>query len=92
MAADWRKSATAKIAALPDEDRQRFMERHGLESPSPAINLPHDLLESKNGIGVYFNPNDWVGDHAGVQRHPVGAEKEGQRTEGGRGSMGYGDG
>ena len=55
MAADLRRSAAEKIAALPDEDRQRFMERHGLESPSPAINLPHDLLESKNGIGAYFN-------------------------------------
>jgi len=58
MAADWQKSAKAKIAALPENERQRFLEKHGLKAASPEMNIPRDLLESKNGIGVYFNPNE----------------------------------
>jgi hypothetical protein len=58
MAADWQKSAASKIAALPEDERKRLMEKHGLKTALPAMNLPRDLLESKNGIGVYFNPNE----------------------------------
>jgi uncharacterized protein DUF3843 len=58
MAADWQKSARAKIAALPEDERKRLVAKHGLKIASPEMNLPRDLLESKNGIGVYFNPNE----------------------------------
>jgi len=58
MAADWQESVKAKIAALPEDERKRLLEKHGLKAPSPAMNIPRDLLESKNGIGVYFNPNE----------------------------------
>jgi hypothetical protein len=58
MAADCQKSAKAKIAALPEDERKRLMEKHGLKAASPEMNIPHDLLESKNGIGVYFNPSE----------------------------------
>ena len=34
------------------------MEKHGLKTPSPEMNLPPELLESKDGIGVYFNPEE----------------------------------
>ncbi len=58
MAADWQKSAKAKIAALPEDERKRFFEKHGSKAASPEMNIPRDLLESKNGIGVYFNPDE----------------------------------
>ena len=58
MAADWQESAKAKIAALPEDQRKRLMEKHGLKAPAPEMNIPRDLLESKNGIGVYFNPDE----------------------------------
>src|SRR5208337_4319843 len=58
MAADSQKSAKAKIAALPEDERNRLMEKHGLRATSPEMNIPRDLLESKNGIGVYFNPDE----------------------------------
>jgi len=58
MAADWQNRAKAKIAALPEDERRRFVEKHGLKAASPEMNIPRDLLESKNGIGVYFNPNE----------------------------------
>jgi hypothetical protein len=58
MAADWQKAAKEKIAALPPRERERVMKKHGLKTPSPAMNLPRELLESKDGIGVYFNPDE----------------------------------
>ena len=61
MAAAWQKEAKAKIAALPEDERERFMEKHGLKTPSPQITLPPDLVESKNGIGVYFNTEEGQG-------------------------------
>jgi hypothetical protein len=58
MAADWQKAAEEKIASLPPRERERVMKKHGLKTPSPAMNLPRELLESKGGIGVYFNPEE----------------------------------
>ncbi len=58
MAADWQRAAKEKIAALPPAERKKLIERHGLKSPSPRMDLPPDLLGSKDGIGVYFNPEE----------------------------------
>ena len=58
MAADWQKAAKEKIASLSPAERKKLMEKHGLKTPSPEMSLPPDLLESKDGIGVYFNPEE----------------------------------
>jgi hypothetical protein len=58
MAADWHKVAKEKFASLPSRERERVVKKHELKSPSPAMNLPRELLESKDGIGVYFNPDE----------------------------------
>src|SRR4051812_49297548 len=58
MAADWQEAGREKIASLSPRERDRVMKEHGLKSPSPAINLPRELLETKGGIGVYFNPDE----------------------------------
>ncbi|MGC8644607.1 MAG: DUF3843 family protein, partial [Isosphaeraceae bacterium] len=58
LAADWQRSAQAKIDALPEDERKRLMRRHGLKTAAPEMNLPRELLESKSGIGVYFNPDE----------------------------------
>ncbi len=43
---------------MPEDERKRFFEKHGSKAASPEMNIPRDLLESKNGIGVYFNPDE----------------------------------
>jgi hypothetical protein len=58
MAADWQQAAKEKIASLSPADRTKLMEKHGLKTLSPRMTLPPDLLESKDGIGVYFNPEE----------------------------------
>jgi hypothetical protein len=50
--------AHTKIAALPPAERKKLMEGHGLETGSPRMDLPPDLLESTDGIGVCFNPEE----------------------------------
>ena len=58
MAADWQKAAKEKIASLSPAERKKLMEKHGLKTPSPEMSLPPDLLDSNDGIGVYFNPEE----------------------------------
>jgi Protein of unknown function (DUF3843) len=58
MAADWRRAAKAKFEALPPAEREAFLKRHGLKEYSPDFKLPPDLLKAKDGIGVYFNPEE----------------------------------
>ena len=78
MAADWQKSAQAKIAALPEDERKRLMEKHGLKAAAPEMNIPSDLLESKNGIGVYFNPNEGMEIMADFHHIVSGLKKKGR--------------
>lgn len=58
MAADWQRAAKAKFEALPPAERAAFLKRHGMKEYSPDFNLPPDLLEAEDGIGVYFNPEE----------------------------------
>lgn len=83
MAADWQKSAKAKIAALPEDERNRRVEKHGLKALSPEMNIPRDLLESKNGIGVYFNPNEGMEIMPDFNDILSGLKKKGRGLTGG---------
>ena len=58
MAAAWQEEARRKIEALPDQERKTFLKKHRLSQPRPEITLPPDLLEARDGIGVYFNPEE----------------------------------
>jgi hypothetical protein len=58
MAADWQRTAEEKFASLPPAQRQQVMKKHGLSQPRPKITLPPDLLDQRDGIGVYFNPEE----------------------------------
>jgi hypothetical protein len=56
MATDWQRSAKAKFEALPPAEREAFLKRHGMKEYAPSLNLPPELLEAEDGVGVYFNP------------------------------------
>jgi hypothetical protein len=34
------------------------MKKHGSKAPVPEMTIPGELLESKDGIGMYFNPDE----------------------------------
>ncbi len=78
MAADWQRSAKAKFEALPPAEREAFLKRYGMKEYSPNFDLPPDLLEAEDGIGVYFNPEEGMEIFEGFATLISGLEKEGK--------------
>jgi hypothetical protein len=58
MAEDMHKFHQYQFASAPKEDVEAFLKKHQLSDPSPKIEIPPDLLECKDGIGVFFNPEE----------------------------------
>ena len=58
MAADWQKEMREKVESLSPAKKREFKKKHGSRSPMPEMSIPEDLLDSDNGIGVYFNPDE----------------------------------
>ena len=58
LGAEFQKSAAAKFAALPEHERERLVRTHGPQVSRGIVNLPRELLESSNAIGVHFSPNE----------------------------------
>jgi hypothetical protein len=77
MAADWQRSAKAKFEALPPGEREAFLKRHGIKEYSPSFNLPPELLEAEDGIGVYFNPEEGMEIYVAFDAVLSGLAKEG---------------
>jgi hypothetical protein len=57
MAADWQKELHQNWASKPPEAIQETIQKHGLKNSRPNISIPKDLLESKDGLGVFLNPD-----------------------------------
>lgn len=60
MAAALQKKDRKKYESLSKEKLEAHMKKHGLENPFPQMNLPDELLNSENGVGVYFNPDEGI--------------------------------
>ena len=58
MAADWQKELRWQWEQRPREEVEEAVEKHGLEKGRPEIKLPDDLLEEKDGLGVFLNPDE----------------------------------
>jgi hypothetical protein len=58
MAADWQKELREQWESRPPEEINEVVARHGLKKGCPEINLPEDLLEEKDGLGVFLNPDE----------------------------------
>jgi hypothetical protein len=57
MAADFQKELREQWEAKPQHEVREVIERHGLKKAQPEMNFPQDLLEHKNGLGVFLNPD-----------------------------------
>ena len=78
MAADWQAQARRKFECLTVEEQQRFLRKHGLASYKPPINVPRDLLERRDGICVFSNPDFGQEVMQGFQSVRTGLEKKGK--------------
>lgn len=58
MAAALQKKDKQKYDALSKDKLAKVMKDNNLKNPFPGMNLPTDLLNAENGIGVFFNPTE----------------------------------
>ncbi len=59
MAAEMQKKERLKYESrMSKEELEIFMKKHDLKNPSPNYTYPEPLMETSNGIGVYFNPDE----------------------------------
>ena len=58
MAADWQKEIRSQWESRPQEEVQRIVKKHGLKENRPEIKLPKELLDEKDGLGVFLNPDE----------------------------------
>ena len=60
MAADTQKFYEKRFESAAKEVVEAFVKKHHLAKPSPNMSYPPELLESKDGIGVYFYPGEGI--------------------------------
>ena len=58
MAADWQKEIRGQWEPRSPEEVEAVIRKHGLKKGRPDIKLPQDLLEEKDGLGVFLNPDE----------------------------------
>lgn len=58
MAADVQKQYRLFYESQPKEIVSQVMEKYHLQNPWARISFPKQIMDSNNGIGVYFNPDE----------------------------------
>ena len=58
MAADWQKEFRRQWESKDQQQVKEVIEKHGLEDDRPEMSIPTNLLEHKNGLGVFINPDE----------------------------------
>lgn len=58
LADDMRKFHQYQFDSAPKKEVEALLKKHHLAKPSPKIELPPDILECDDGIGVYFNRDE----------------------------------
>ena len=58
MAASVQKQYRLEYEAGPQNIVKKIMKNKNLKNPWPNYSYPESLLESENGIGLFFNPNE----------------------------------
>ncbi len=59
MAVDWQKEFRHYLDSLPKENVAEAIEKHGLKKNGlPEMKIPDELLNEKDGVGVYLNPDE----------------------------------
>jgi hypothetical protein len=78
MAEDEQQFHRYQFASAPKEKVEAFLKRHGLSEPAPQIAWSPDLMECRDGIGVYFNPDEGQEMMTGFEDVVSGFQKRGR--------------
>jgi hypothetical protein len=77
MAADRQKEIRMQWESKPQDVIARLRAEHKLKGPAANINFPSDLLENKNGVGVFYNPDEGEEIMTGFNNIVSGLNKKG---------------
>lgn len=77
MAAALQKKDKQKYETLSKDELSKFMKKNNLKNPFPNMNLPDYLLNSDDGIAVYFNPDEGTEIMTGFDDIKSGFQKNG---------------
>jgi len=58
LAAELQKMERLNWESRPKEVIAQLMNKHNLKEPGAAMSFPAELVQSHNGVGVYFNPDE----------------------------------
>ena len=78
MAADRQKEIRLQWESKPKETITRAIEKFKLKGPEPDIAFPRDLLETENGVAVYYNPDEGTEIMTGFNSIVSGLKKRGK--------------
>lgn len=78
MAADWQKELREQWESRPHHEVKEAVEKHGLKEGRPKMELPEDLLEEKDGLGVFLNPYEGKEIMTGFTALITGLKKKGE--------------
>ena len=78
MATDMQKLYRLHNEAMPDEVLAEQKAKHGLSSTAPEKPYPPELIESEDGVGVYFNAGEGTEIMTGFNQVVSGLKKRGQ--------------
>ena len=83
MAADWQRELGRQWESKDPQKVREAIQKHGLKDGRPEMPIPKDLLEHKNGLGVFINPDegkeimrDFTTVVAGLERKGEGLTEE----------------
>jgi hypothetical protein len=77
MAADRQKEIRLQWESKGKEVIERGIREHKLKGSIADMSYPHDLLESENGVGIYFNPDEGEEIMTGFHNIISGFKKKG---------------
>jgi hypothetical protein len=78
MAADRQKQIHLQWESKPREPIDRVIGKHKLNGPRPDMPFPGDLIESENGVGVYYNADEGTEIMTGFNSIISGLKKRGK--------------
>ena len=77
MAADLQKEVRMQWESKPKEVIAQIMEKHKLQKPEASLPFPRELIETENGVGVYYNPDEGQEMMTGFNNIVSGLKKKG---------------
>lgn len=77
MSADLQREVRLQWESKPSEVIAELMKKLSLRQPGPSLSFPRDLVENKNGVGVYHNPEEGWEMMTGFNHVVNGLKKKG---------------